>query len=123
MSDTAGQQKDHPGVVALRERIARVRQAVEYWERAAKPTEAEASVLAEIESLQERLRHIRRHRDESGAQLETRRAELAKLEQLMVSCNADSRIAKAVWLKLLVQAQEEQAATKKARQAVGRRVV
>lgn len=102
MSNIAAQQKDHPGVVALIARIDAARQGIGYWERAAQSHAEEAKIQDEINALHERLSLIRRHREESAATLETKNAEITRLENLLVMCRANSDVAQAIWMKLML---------------------
>lgn len=98
------EQRDHPGVVALREKIRLAEAGLDYLEKAA-TTDVSAEVRrieSEIEELRTQLSFVTRRRDEAVARLDARREEVARLRSALDMCLSDSRVATAVWMKLLM---------------------
>lgn len=101
----AEQQKLHPGVIALDERIRTVRCAVQVLEsrNESESFKQEGAIEAKIAELREQLRTIRRHREEAAGNIVKRHDELRQLETLRDRCLSDDRIAQATWMQLILQ--------------------
>lgn len=99
MTDT----KEHPGVVALREKLKTTRQHLVYWQQFEGPSTEEGKIMEQIAQLHEQLALVRRHRQESAATLHTKRAEIQQMEKTLELCLTNPKVAQAVWLKLLTE--------------------
>lgn len=96
----------HPCIPALEHRIMTRRATLARVEKLATASDFEKQLLDEIAELQKRLEDHQRRRESAAAQLESLRAEIAKLENSKTLAEADERIANLIWMKLLKERQE-----------------
>lgn len=96
---------EHPGVTALKERIARFERQLDMWDMMARKDDPAATVadlehqLAELTERLERARARLANGDVKRGELV---AYIEKLNRTLSLAREDDRVAQAVWLKLLV---------------------
>jgi hypothetical protein len=100
---TAGQQKEHPGVVAMRAHVAQLEDNLRYYERCAHPDAGEARLEAEIAEMQAKLDELRRVRLDRASRAEAKRAELEQARKTLAQCEVRPAVAQLMWCKLLME--------------------
>lgn len=93
----------HLAIAALNERLAQQEHALQYWQRAAKPSTQEEEMLLEIARLEEQIATIRRHRAQAAGEVRQRLADIAKMKKTIELAMQNDEVAQALWMKLLTE--------------------
>lgn len=100
---TAGQQKEHPGVVAMRAHVDQLEASLSVYERSAQPDAAESQLVDEIDRLERKLLELRNVRLDRASRAEAKRAELDQARKTLEECERRPALAQLMWCKLIME--------------------
>ena len=105
-SMTAGQNKEHPGVVAMRAHVEVLESNIHYFRRSADAGDEERELERRIAALHAELDALRVRRQTAIEKMEAKEAELVQARKTLAECEVKPAVAQLMWLKLLMERRE-----------------